>query len=349
MSPEPRIPIENIYYMFCYAWDRFEVARSLPVGGIESPDLPNLLARVLLAGTSALLRRGLDRSYHDCSEEIATVRGHIELGATLCLRARNVRRLQCEFDELTHDVLHNRIVKASLMRLSRAPTLEGELAHELRALARRLADVSDIWLERSAFARVQLHRNNAYYELLIRVCELAFDCLLPSPAGDGFSFHDILRDERKMARVFEEFVRNFFHAHLQGFSVEPLSIRWDAVPFTVEGPGRLPNMRVDIFLNSPERKIIIDTKYYADAFQSFHGSESFRSENLYQLFSYLKNAAGADAALSTAEGVLLYPRVQHTIDARFNVQGHAIKIATIDLSRPWPEIHARLLQLVVKA
>lgn len=42
------IPIENIYCLFCYAWNRFEEAQVIPVGGLESPDLPNLIPHVLL-------------------------------------------------------------------------------------------------------------------------------------------------------------------------------------------------------------------------------------------------------------------------------------------------------------
>lgn len=339
------IPIENIYYLFCYAWNRFEEARSIPIGGTPSPDLPNLLARVLLNGTRALLRRGLDRDYQPYDEEIATVWGRIELGTTLRLQARNVRRLHCEFDELSHDLLHNQILKASLRRLARAPTIDRDLAHELQALARRMPQISDMWLERSAFARVQLHRNNAYYGLLMKVSELAFDCLLPEPGGDGFRFQDVLRDERKMALVFEEFVRNFYRSEQAAFTVEPLTIAWDAV--RVAGTaGRLPSMRVDVFLRSQERRVIIDTKYYANVLQSYHGTESFHSGNLYQLFSYLKNAAGRDSQFLRAEGILLYPSSGSELDEEFEIQGHNVRVSTINLAQPWPSIGNRLQSLL---
>lgn len=340
------IPIENIYFLFCYAWNRFDEAQSVTLGGESSPDLPNLLARVLLSGTRSLLRRGLDRGYQLLEDEIATVRGHIDLATTLRLQARNVRRLHCEFDELSHDVLHNQILKASLKRLAQAPMLAPELAHDLRILVQRLPGVTDIRLTRSAFARVQLHRNNAYYDLMLNVAELAFDSLLPAPGGEGFVFHDVLRDERKMARVFEEFVRNFYRAEQRTFTVEPLTIQWDATPLTSSEVGKLPGMRVDVFLRGQARKIIIDTKYYADALQSFHGGQSFHSANLYQLFSYLKNAAGADPAFTSAEGMLLYPQVLNTLDASFQIQGHQIKIATVDLAQPSQMIQKRLLELV---
>ncbi|MBX3571654.1 MAG: hypothetical protein KF694_04800 [Mesorhizobium sp.] len=346
MSTAPAIPIENIYYLFCYAWDRFEEAQSIPIGGSASPDLPNLLARVLLYGTRSLLRRGLDRNYQDQCDEIPTVRGHIELGQSLKLQARNVRRLVCEFDELSYDLLHNRIIKASLKRLARAQSIEPMLARELLMTAQRMPGVSDLSLERSQFARVQLHRNNAYYDLILKVAELAFDSLLPDPNGDGYAFNDILRDESKMARVFEDFVRNFFRAEQTEFSVLPLSIQWDAAKLHTTGIGRLPTMYVDIYLRGPQRRLIIDTKYYAKALQqSLYGNVSFQSGNLYQLFSYLKNAA-ADPAFSACEGMLLYPEVGRGLREAFNIQNHAVTVATINLAQPWTKISADLLGLL---
>jgi 5-methylcytosine-specific restriction enzyme subunit McrC len=339
---QPAIPIENIYYLFCYAWDRFEEAQSIDVGGMQSPDLPNLLARVLLSGTRALLRRGLDRGYQLREDEIATVRGRIDLGGTIALQARNVRRLQCEFDELSHDLHHNRVLKASLKRLARGSMIDKSLSHDLQAIARRMHDVADIWLEKTAFPRVQLHRNNAYYDLLLKVAELAFDCLLPNSNGTGFAFNDVIRDETKMAGVFEAFVRNFYRIEQNEFSVKPLTIAWDGVRIG-GATSRLPRMVVDIYLRSDDRRIIIDTKYYANAQQSREGSESFHSGNLYQLFAYLKNAVGQDRSFAKAEGMLLYPCVNVALDETFLIQGHSIKIATVDLAAPWMAIRAQLL------
>ena len=105
---EPTIPIRNLYYLFCYAWSRFEEAQAISTGAEESPDLPNLLARVLSEGTRSLLKRGLDRGYLPHEEELSTIRGHIELGPTLQLQARHRRRVHCTYDELSHDLLHNR-------------------------------------------------------------------------------------------------------------------------------------------------------------------------------------------------------------------------------------------------
>lgn len=344
---EPVIPVENIYYLFCYAWNRFEEARTISTGAEVSPDLPNLLAKVLIAGTRSLLSRGLDRGYFYHEEELSTVRGHIELGPTLKLQARNARRLQCAFDELSHDLLHNQLLKASLRLLSVAQALEPALARELQMLALRMPDVSNVRLSVAAFARVQLHRNNARYDLLLKICRLIFECLIPAETGSGYAFQHVLRDERKMARIFEDFVRNFYRASQRAFAVRPLQLEWQAEPIAVTPDARLPTMRTDVYLEGPERRIILDTKYYAEALQERHGTTSFRSENLYQLFSYLRNYAVAHPEGAAAEGILLYPEVRRSFEATYSLHGHRVRFATLDLARPWRDIEARLSSLLV--
>ncbi|MFD1987429.1 hypothetical protein ACFSOZ_33960 [Mesorhizobium newzealandense] len=343
----PSIPIENIYYLFCYAWDRFEEAKAISVEGISSPDLPNLLARVLLVGTRNLLRRGLDRGYQPHEEDIATLRGQIDLGGTVRLWSRRARRLHCLFDELSHDVLHNQILKASLCRLAKAPTLDRNLARDLLKVSRHFVDVTDIRLDRRVFSRVQLHRNISGYGLVLRVAELAFDSLLPAPGRSGYQFHDVLRDERKMAAVFEAFVRNFYRNEQRKYSVEPLHIRWDAELISDDGAGQLPNMRVDVFLRSPQRQLIIDTKYYSDALQTYRGASTFHSSHLYQLFAYLRNAHGAGEH-TRCDGLLLYPEARSRPDAVYRVHGHVVKIATVNLAQPWQLIARRLHDLVLE-
>jgi 5-methylcytosine-specific restriction enzyme subunit McrC len=182
--------------------------------------------------------------------------------------------------------------------------------------------------------------------LLLKVAELAFDALLPTPGAGTFKFTDVLRNEREMARVFEAFVRNFYRLEQAEFKVEPLTIAWDALPITLGPCDRLPNMRADVFLRSAKRQIIIDTKYYAEALQTYHGATSFRSENLYQLFSYLKNHSARIPQWVRLDGMLLYPQVGTQLDARYEIKGHALRIATVDLSLPWQEIDQRLRALV---
>jgi 5-methylcytosine-specific restriction enzyme subunit McrC len=49
------IPIQNICYLLCYAWDTLEERDLVAVNALKSKDLPNLLARVLVNGLRLLL------------------------------------------------------------------------------------------------------------------------------------------------------------------------------------------------------------------------------------------------------------------------------------------------------
>ena len=55
------IPIQNLYYLFCYAWRHYREGALVDVGRVENPTLPNLFATVLIKGVPRLLKRGLDR------------------------------------------------------------------------------------------------------------------------------------------------------------------------------------------------------------------------------------------------------------------------------------------------
>src|ERR1700733_6314012 len=105
------IPIRNLYYLFLYAWDRFSEGSRADVGAEASPDLPNLLARVLASGVRRQLRRGLDRGYVQRVDELALPRGKFLLQDTVRKSSLASGRVVCQFDELNADTLPNRILR----------------------------------------------------------------------------------------------------------------------------------------------------------------------------------------------------------------------------------------------
>ena len=49
------------------------------------------------------------------------------------------------------------------------------------------------------------------------------------------------------------------------------------------------------------------------------------------------------------DGMLLYPQVGSQFDAQYAVQGSTVRLATLDLGRPWKDISERLLALISNA
>lgn len=341
------IPVQNLYYLFCYAWNRLEEGRVVDVGGVESPRLVDLFAKVLVGGICHLIRRGLDRGYLSVAEEVGSLRGRILIQKSISMLARRTPRLVCQFDELDHDTLNNQILKTTLTRLIRTEGIDPDLSNQLQNLKRRaFQSVSEPQLYRQLFQQVQIHRHNAFYNFLLSICALVYESTLPEGDDNRYRFTDILRDEKKMPAVFQAFVRNFFAIEQSEYAVTPLQLSWDAIIDQDAEQRLLPTMITDIHLRSEKRRIIIDTKYYRNALQEYHEKKSIHSDNLYQIFSYLKNSEALDPAYAHAEGVLLYPAVGEKLTFRASFQGHPIQVRTINLDQPWQDIRSDLLNIL---
>jgi 5-methylcytosine-specific restriction enzyme subunit McrC len=255
-------------------------------------------------------------------------------------------RVNCRFDELRYDLLHNQIIKATLRRLADVNELDATLRHNLRQLTRVLIEVSDVRLSNAIFRRVQLSRNNGHYDLLIKICELVQSALLPEENGQGGRFLNILQDEVRMSAVFEAFVRNFLKTEQVEYSVGAEYIQWDGQAHDIESSKCLPAMLTDVTLRSKHRNIIIDAKFYPETLQKYHGQQKIRSDHLYQLFSYLKNFKSQSTTKLPVEGILLYPTTSQSLDLSYTLGGHAVRIKTIRLDQPWKNIHLDMCALL---
>jgi len=345
------IPIANLYYLLSYAWDhRLSEAEMVSVDADSCPDLNNLFAKVLAAATHRLLRGGLDRSYLSVEEETPRIRGRIDFSASEKNQTRSRGKLVCTYDELSPDVLHNRIVKATLRLLVRDTAVKLETRRALRKALDGFAEVGDLRVTTHHFHRVQLHRNNRSYRFLLHLCELIQGSLLPEKsAGAPRRFRDFTRDEKVMAKVFEDFVRNFARRHLNDAVVSAMHIDWLASDLGEGTRAALPGMITDVTVSWPDRKLILDCKYYQEALVSHYDALRFRSGNLYQLNAYLTNKA-AELGWEEVEGMLLYPSNGYQLDHRFTLHGrHRVSIRTIDLRQQWTTVEANLIEVFCDA
>jgi 5-methylcytosine-specific restriction enzyme subunit McrC len=339
-----RIPIQNIYYLLCYAWDKLAERDIVAVDAIDRTNLADLFARVLINGTNHLLKRGFDRGYVSQHEWTGRLRGRICFQEAIRRNAMMTGRLPCDFDELSYDVLHNQILKATMRRLIRTEGLAVECAEGVAQLCRLFSDVEDIELTGRLFGQVQLHRNNQFYDFLLKVCELIHRNLLISEKPGTSSFVDFLQDERQMGVLFEDFVRTFYRVHTD-YQVKREDIHWRWIATDQAAAGLLPKMQTDISLTSGKRKIIIDCKFTPEATQRHYEAEKLRSEHLYQVHAYLNNLPECELT-DTCEMMLLYPTVDSELSASYKDHARTISIRTIDLNQPWQGIHSDLLGLV---
>jgi hypothetical protein len=245
-----------------------------------------------------------------------------------------------------------RIIKATLASLLRAEGLDPQIRKEVQSIERELSGISLVRIYKSDFSRIQLHRNNIFYNLILNICELIYNQLIPTEKPGKTRFEDILKDEIRMSALFEDFVRNFYRAERKthNYQVMRKNIDWLAAGMTDADAAYLPIMRTDICLESSDRKIIIDTKFHKKTFDSQFdiGTPKIKSPDLYQLFSYLTNERPNVPGTTSLEGILLYPSVEQGGDKELSyiLNGDRVRVATVDLSSDWKKIHERLLYLV---
>ena len=343
MNQIMNIPIQNIYYLLCYAWDKLEEKDVVAVEAIETTTLADLFARVLINGTNHLLKRGFDRGYISQHEWTGRLRGRICFQEAIRKNATVSGKLPCYFDELSYNVLHNRILKATMRRLLRTQGLAAECFDGLTKLYRLFSEIQDIELTNRLFGQVQLYRNSQFYDFLLKVCELIYRNLLISEKSGTSKFMDFLQDKRQMAILFENFVRTFYRIHTD-FRVKREDIYWRWIAANQVAEGLLPKMQTDISLTSDSRKIIIDCKFTPEATQKHYDAETLRSSHIFQINAYMDNLQGKWADI--CEMMLLYPTVDLPLSADYTHKGNKISIRTINLNQPWQSIHQDLLALV---
>lgn len=340
-----KIPIRNVYYLLLYAWNHVGEGEE-EVGQEESfTHLHEMFAHVLATIMARLLARGLDRQYREVEEVIGGVRGKLDLTATLKRNHLASARTHCRFDELQYDVLHNRILKATLRSLL-GLDIHDELKARIRRLYRKLDAVTDVRISRRDFGRVQLHRNNRAYDFALRLCRMIHENLMIEEGTGRAVFRDFRRDPQQMGALFESFVYHFFDLEQRRYRVSRPHIAWHDARGTEVDLQRLPVMRTDVLLEAPDRRIILDTKFYAEALRGRFESRKVDSSHLYQIFAYVGNRT---ATLGEPhEGILLYPVVEEPFAFDYRLHGHRIGVRSVDLNQPWPEIRTDLLRMIAE-
>lgn len=351
---EPRIPIQNLYYLLCYAWGLPEQREWVKVDADTCPAVLDLLSRLLTKGADVLLKRGIAKEYRSHEEEIAGIKGKLELAQTLKQGRYRECKTICTIDDLTGNILLNQIVYTTMYRLLGNKDLNKDVKKDLLRSFRRFPTVTIIDLFPGIFKDVRLNRNNRFYHLIISVCEMLYANMLPDKQRPGeYRFIDFTRDEDVMNNIFESFLRNFYH---QECSTEypvvrrtRISFHFDAV--NAEDVELLPIMETDVTLDNPKegKRIIIDAKYYQEMFVSRFGvNKNLRTDHIRQIESYIKNQEDTSVPYTMAtKGIMVYPKTN--VDAAkidYISGGHILRFCTVDLGQDWHQIDQRLRQII---
>ena len=316
------------------------------MGSEEFGGLVDLFAKVLNDGVARLVSRGLDRDYLTAYQDIRGLKGKLDLATTVQRNLLLNGKTHCAFDELSYDVPQNRILKATLHSLTLVSALNPDEKRRTEHLYRKLDAVSHVRLTASLFRTVRIHRNNRFYSLLLHLCRIIHENLLVNEEEGTAQFRDFREDEHQMGLVFQLFVKTFCERETD-YRVSAPRINWFGTEGSETDLRHLSGMQTDIVLRSPERAIIVDTKFYKDPLDTQFNGKRVRSAHLYQIFAYVTNLAATTPSHDPEpEGMLLYAAVDGNFDYRFELVRRRIRACSIDLSQEWREIETDLRELV---
>ena len=337
------IPIQNIYYMLSYA---FQVLREQGYKNIETEQFDNvaeLCATILSKGVSLQLKRGLGREYIEKTESLPSLRGCIEVSETIKTRSMLKRQLICSYDDFSENSYMNRIIKTTMELLLHADIAKAR-KKELRKILVYFGNI-DLLDVHSINWKIHYNRNNQTYRMLISVCYLVIKGLLQTNTGGPTRLMDFL-DEQRMCRLYEKFILEYYRKEFPQLSANASQIPW----VLDDGKGEmLPVMQTDIMLKQGNRILIIDAKYYSHTMQVQYDTRTIHSDNIYQIFTYVKNK---DAELCNVphevSGMLLYAGTDETVQpsGAYKMSGNQIFVKTLDLNCEFAAVAKQLNRIV---
>lgn len=345
MSAKEPILVKNIFYMLSYAYRELNRGEYAHLDREAFDNIHSLFAAILSAGIGRQIKQGLPREYLETRDNLTTVRGRIDIPATLHNRINQKQRISCSFAKLSTDNLANQVLAATAHLLLRYSDVREKQHQELKRALLFFSDVTPVDLRNIRWNDLILTSRNRSYRLLLSICRLVVEGMLPREQHGEYRLANFL-DDQEMSRLYEKFLLEYFRREHPSLQVNASQVPWALEPGTDD--TSLPQMRSDVTLTDNRgHTLIIDAKYYSRILTRYFNKNNFRSANLYQIFTYVKNytaVASVTASGSEISGMLLYAKTDEQVPAEstWNMSGNTISVATLDLNNDFAEIRTCL-------
>ena len=323
------IPVQNIYYMLSYAFQVLNEQGYKDIATERFDNVAELCAAILVKGVTVQLKRGLGKAYITQTEALSSLRGKIDINASIKTQSLLRKQLICEYDDFSVNSYLNRILKTTMEVL-----LHSDIAKtrkkEIRKLLIYFSDVETLDVHNINWG-IRYDRNNQSYRMLIAVCNLVVKGLLQTNS-DGMTRMMDFVDEQRMCRLYEKFILEYYRREHPELTARASQIPWQLD----DGFGAmLPIMQTDIMLSKGNNTLIIDAKYYAHTTQTQYDVHTLHSANLYQVFTYVKNKDIEYCDVPhKVSGMLLYAKTDEATqpDHVYHMSGNRISVKTLDLN-----------------
>ena len=315
--------------MLAVAWDVRVADGELTALKTQRSDLLELLIRLFADRLLIAVRRGLPRRYLSRDEDLAQLRGRLDVKRQFTHLAVRPDRLACRYDELSEDTPLNRVLKAAVLRLADR-TRSAQNGRRLAELTARFEPVRESL--GPLREPVRLDRTNTAFHDLHRLARLLLSGDWQSTTTGRATGFALLFP---MNLLFEEFIgRSLRHV----LAPRPVNLQHSGLhALTGRGSERLFALRPDVVIGEPDaRPIVLDTKWkqLTPRKAGCEKTMGVAPSDVYQMLAYAR-------AYDAKRLVLLYPWHQELdgppgLNRRWAVTGSDchLDIATVDAGHP---------------
>lgn len=314
---------EALVRMLAVAWDLDVTHGELATLKTQRNDFLECFIRLFAERLLAAVRRGLPRRYLIHTEDLALLRGKLDVVRQLTHLSVRPDRLACRFDELSENTPLNRVLKAAVLRLTRI-TRSSSNARRLAELLSRFEFVGDSTDPLSE--PVRMDRTNTAFHGLYRLARFFLSKDWQSTTSGktmmGFSLLFPMND------LFEKFVGRTMKRTL-GL---PVHLQHPIRHALLNEEGRaLFAMRPDIVIEGVDGPVVLDTKW--KRLKPGDAKIGVRQSDVYQMLAYAH-------AYDARRLALIYPccngfekpgRVQRW---KIPKTGRPLDIVVVDISQP---------------
>src|SRR5262249_42195047 len=172
----------------------------------QAQDLVEAIIPGFVGQVSRAIRRGLLAGYRLEEGALFTVRGRIRFDEQVRRRFGRIPPVEGRFDEFTHDIEENRLLKAAIRRIGMLRPRSDALRRSLRALDAAFSPISRIEYDGRRIPTIHYSRLNQHYRPAVELARLILKSTSFELGADDAEYVTSSTFLVDMADVFEDFV-----------------------------------------------------------------------------------------------------------------------------------------------
>ena len=193
--------------MLSYAFQVLNEQGYKQIATEEFENVAELCSAILIKGVTSQIKRGLGKEYVEQTDSLASLRGKINISASVKGQTLLNKRMICSYDEFSVNSYMNRILRTTMETLIKS-NISKNRKKQIRKLLIYFAEVEPLERERINW-KLQYNKNNQTYQMLISVCYLILKGLLQTTTDGNTKLMDFL-DEQRMCRLYEKFILEYY-------------------------------------------------------------------------------------------------------------------------------------------